>query len=242
MENYKVQFIKETTIDVTNQKIISVGIIEPYDQTKPEPGKLNMSAIMSIAKMLYLKVASNSEYAQQILDCYLNDKTLYFDKTSFLIIPEVENNIKRKYYYHESVSKDHLIKIDKPFFNVQFEKSNNEIRLFWNDEIATSSIDIALRDILIYLNYNQEKLVYSTAESEGILKISVGQYYREFSAEEITLQKARKLPRHEVLIESNGFSFYEIKQALNNFQNMLPEYVTSRFHYSVDFLNLILRG
>ncbi len=242
MENFKVKFIKEVTIDVTNQKIISVGILEPYDQTKPEPGKLNISAIKSWAKMLYLKVASDSEFAKYILECYLNDNLLHIDKTKFLIIDEVENNTKRKVYYHESVQKDHLIKINKPFFNVKFEKYNNEIRLFWDDEIATSSIDIAFRDILIYLNYYQERLNSKTAASDGILKVSVGQYYREFSEEEITLQKNRKLPRHEVRFESNGFSLFEIKQALNNFQNILPEYVTSRFHYSVDFLNLTLRG
>lgn len=242
MENFKVEFIKELTSNVTNQKVISVGIVKPYNNTNPEPGKLNLSAIAASLHMLFLKVASESEFAKYVLECYLNDNILQFDKTKFLIIDEVENNTKRKVYYHESVQKDHLIKIDKPFFNVQFEKSYSEIRLFWNDEIATSSIDIALRDILIYLNYNKERLDYYTSESKGILKITVGNYYREFNEEEITLQNARKFPRHEVQIESNGFSFYEIKQALNNFQNMLPEYVTSRFHYSVDFLNLSLRG
>ena len=241
MEKYKVNFIKELMIEQTNQKVIFVGITKPYSNEKTSPGRLNLAAIKADLNMLFLKVASDSEYATKLIEFYKSDSVFLFDITLFLGIKETSNGIERIIYFHDSVVKNHLIEVREPFFELSFIKTNEEIELNWNQEIAPSSIDIAFRDILIQLKYQSES-ISQEEYSNGHLIISVGKYYREISEKEKALQNMRMFPRHHVKIESFGFSLNEIKQVLNQFKTLLPTYISSRFHYDVDFLNLTLKG
>lgn len=243
MKRYKVNSIKELIMDVTNQKVISVSIVEPYLKEKSEPGKLNLSAIKAFLNLISLKVAADSEYAKHLFETYLNDEEFEFDITLFLGINETTSDQKKNLvYYHESVDKHHLIEIFPPFFNIKFIKTNDQVNMIWDQEISNAGIDIALRDILIYLRNKKSTLETEIANSSGSLQISVSKFYRELTDEEKQLQKNRLFPGNNVQMNSTGFSFDEIKQILNLFKTSLPTSILSRLHYEIDFINLSLKG
>jgi len=243
MEEYKVSFVNESVIEQTNQKVIFVGINKPYSDEKPEPGRLlNLSAVKSFLNTLYLKVSVDSDYANELIEHHKNDDVFLFDITLFLGMKESTNGIERLVYYHESVSKNHLIEIKDPFFQLRFKKTNYQIEVNWDEEIAPSSLDIAFRDILIYLRYKKESLELDQEYPNGYLNISVGKFYRELNKKEKELQISRMFPRHDVKIQSSGFSLNDITQILNQFKSLLPTHISSRFHYDVNFLDLIMKG
>jgi hypothetical protein len=239
MQPYKIEFIKELIIPETNQKVIHVGIVPPYEKKKPENVKLHFAHILAWAKVIFLKVASDSEYAKNLLNHYVNDETFIFDFTLFFGVTESNKIV----FYHENVIKTHLNQKNEPFFEISFNKNNGQIILDWGQEISNAGIDIALRDILVFLKYKSSYIENPNANESlnGILKISVSHNNRELHIVEKELMDNRIIPRNHVILESKGFSFDEIKQVLQTFKTSLPISVTSRLLYEIDFLKLTLK-
>ena len=123
-------------------------------------------------------------------------------------------------------------------FEFSAEKNDFSIHINLRGSFSISQVDIALKDICIYLKEQHLDENYNCSDKDGYLKISVANYNHELTNEEKQLIKLRLLPINQVTIENNGFSMEEIQELMYNIQNQLPANYKSSFMYSIDFREL----
>src|SRR5690606_21935881 len=122
------------------------------------------------------------------------------------------------------------------------EKEDNKIYLDIPDRLSIAQVDIALKDICIFLRMESKWSNKYISSNNGYLQILVRQYSRELSDEEQSRIYEREMPINEVIVEYDGFGFDEIKDLMHDIQRRLPDHFKSRFMYSVDFKKLSVLG
>jgi len=124
-------------------------------------------------------------------------------------------------------------------FGFKVKKVNDEIHFALDGNFSISEVDIALKDICIFLK-NISKINESyTSKSSGFLNMSVNfELSREYSAEDNYLIEMRLMPSNKVIMESEGFSLIEMQRLMHSIQGQLPNNFKTRFMYRVNFLEL----
>jgi len=95
-----------------------------------------------------------------------------------------------------------------------------------------------MKDICLFLyvqSFDKESFQF---KNSGYLDITVKPYTRELSEDEKAYIQYGKLPYNEVIIDSDGFSFEQIREVMAAIYQRWPAEYQNNFMYFVDFEKL----
>lgn len=238
MKKFRVLNIIDTSMEVTNQRVAVIELAEIKYQGFTLPSGLQPYSFGSSGEDFVIDF--NSHLTQSIIQSANNDEIVEFDLSDFTSRYENKNGRNQKIYYHKNVKLLDCKNIKTSMFKFCAEKIDGEIYVELEGNFSIAQIDIALKDICIYLRSQSSMKNKYLSDSDGYIKVSVDKYERKLSEHDQMLINMRILPINQVTIEHDGFSFEEIQELLENIQNQLPEDVKASFMYSVDFKKLLV--
>ena len=123
-------------------------------------------------------------------------------------------------------------------FEIVIEKFNNEMEININGNYSIATIDMAFRDICVYLKSLLPNRNSFLDDPNGSLRISVSPYKRELTENETFLIKLNIMPIEEVKIENIGFDFETIRELMHQVYQKMPNEYKKHFMFIVDFQKL----
>lgn len=237
MKKFRVLNIVDSRMAITNQRVALIELVEVNFANISIP--LGLEPYFFGAKGETFVIDFSSSLVRTIMQSAQNEEIVDIDMECYHCRTEITDKGLQNIYYHNNVKllKDNTSNI---FPSFTAEKINGEIHLNFEGEFSIAGIDVALKDICIYLR-NQVLMKHTlTGGSNGYIHILVDKYSRELSHYEKSLIEMRMLPINEVTMDCEGFSIGDIQELMHQIQNHLPDRVKKRFLYSVDFKNLLV--
>ena len=239
MKEYKILKIIESAIDITFQEVM---VAELSEITYKNYMQSNHHTYQDTEHSTDLFVFDlNSKTAEYIVNRVFRENIVTLDINDFIPKREFKNGHLQHVFYHKNVLvlTEHYYN-SKLLFDITITKVNHRSELKLNRKLEINQIDIALKDICIFLRSESKKKGRYEEKSEGEMSIRVEHNDREMTDEERKLVNLREMPVNQVTIEHYGFSFEEICQLLNNLQHDLFKNIKGQFIYKVDFEKLTI--
>jgi len=236
MKKFKILNIVSTTMTETNQNVVLIELSELKVETSTRGDQYSFDH--EGEAFVFDRDCKLTRY---LIESVEMDRFIELDFNEFVRRSKKKNGRPPYIYYHNTVHLVNRNDIGK-VLTIYAEKEDNKIYLDIPDRLSIAQVDIALKDICIFLRMESKWSNKYISSNNGYLQILVRQYSRELSDEEQSRIYEREMPINEVIVEYDGFGFDEIKDLMHDIQRRLPDHFKSRFMYSVDFKKLSVLG
>lgn len=123
-------------------------------------------------------------------------------------------------------------------FKLSTTKINGETNVDLHGGYIQPVYDIAFKDICLSMINQKRNIERFIEKPNGYLEIKITNYSHEMTDDENTLIEMFIMPKYNVNINSDGYSFEDIQYILKAIQQQIIVEFKPNFIYNVDFINL----